>query len=138
MTNQYADNNPVISLFKGLMQLMGFSNAQASPVSTTPPLELPTVQIYEFESASRISNLQFYALLKHRDWFAGFSDDWSVIKQGEEEWDILVKLSNAAPELQEMRVAYKDSVFSGPAWSTEKKSPPPIPETEVFYEIAPV
>lgn len=74
-----------------------------------------------------ISLAMFWDALDRFDWFYPFSDDPRVYRSGHSRNAALMKLAGATPKHVALYIAFRDFVFSGPPWGTEKAPKPERP-----------
>ncbi|MFH5255235.1 hypothetical protein ACGTRS_28795 [Burkholderia semiarida] len=76
---------------------------------------------------------QYYDELNRHDWYSGYSDDYSVEKQGEENYTRLLEIANQhGADYQALIGAFQKHYFSGKPWNTPQHDKPTRPVNGVL------
>lgn len=73
---------------------------------------------------------EYYDRLEQMDWYYAMSDDGSVYRRGREAEAALESAARTDSVLAALLQAYKNHMFSGPSWGTQKAPKPQRPTTQ--------
>ncbi|MCS4309478.1 hypothetical protein M2404_003850 [Rheinheimera pacifica] len=83
----------------------------------------------------KVTGHQFYSMLSGHDWFAGFSDDYSVTKDAEEHMRQLEAIAEGSEDFKKLLDGFKAHHFSGESFCRPAVSKPELPEEGLFVEV---
>lgn len=79
------------------------------------------------QSEPFVTLVEFYEMLERHDWFHMMSDDRGVDNRGAQNFNKLSKIAEGDPLKQQLMKDFREHIWSGEPWKTEKKPKPARP-----------